>query len=179
MVNAAPVAIANDRRTRHKRINQIAPGENVMAKLTLDQASKIIEAASAKAKAQKMNPLTIAVLDDGGHLKAFVRPDGPGGPLRPHIAIGKAWGAVAFGMSSRMLESRFNARPHFLNALVNVSSSVGGGLIPVPGGVIICAPDGEILGAVGASGDTSDNDELAAVAGIEAAGLKADAGQQN
>ena len=103
-----------------------------MAKITIEQAQKIIEVATAKQKAEKWNPLTIAVLDDGGHLKAFVRPDGPGGPLRPHIAIGKAWGAVAFGMSSRALESRFNQRPHFLNALVNVSNAVGPGMIPVP-----------------------------------------------
>ena len=150
-----------------------------MAKITIEQAQKIIEVATAKQKAEKWNPLTIAVLDDGGHLKAFVRPDGPGGPLRPHIAIGKAWGAVAFGMSSRALESRFNQRPHFLNALVNVSNAVGPGMIPVPGGVIIRDATGEIVGAVGASGDTSDNDEAAAVAGIEAAGLKADTGKTN
>ena len=139
-----------------------------MAKLTIEQAQKIIEVATAKQKAEKWNPLTIAVLDDGGHLKAFVRPDGPGGPLRPHIAIGKAW---------RALEARFNQRPHFLNALINVSSAVGPGMIPVPGGVIMRDASGEIVGAVGASGDTSDNDEAAAVAGIEAAGLKADTGK--
>lgn len=148
-----------------------------MAKLTLEQAQKIIEGAQAKAKADKMNPLTVAVLDDGGHLKAFVRPDGPGAPLRPHIAIGKAWGAVAFGMSSRMLEKRFLERQHFLNSLVNISTQVGGGLVPVAGGVIVRDASGEIVGAVGASGDTSDNDEAAAVAGIQAAGLKADTGQ--
>jgi uncharacterized protein GlcG (DUF336 family) len=150
-----------------------------MAKLTLEQAQKIIEVATAKQKAEKWNPLTIAVLDDGGHLKAFARPDGPGGPLRPHIAIGKAWGAVAFGMSSRALEARFNQRPHFLQALTAVSSAVGPGMIQVAGGVIIRDASGEIVGAVGASGDTSDNDEAAAVAGIEAAGLKADTGKTN
>ena len=145
-----------------------------MAKLTLDQAMKIIEGATAKQKADKMNPLTIAVLDDGGHLKAFVRPDTAPGPLRPQIAIGKAWGSLAFGMNSRQLEARFTQRQHFLNALVNVASSVGGSLVPVAGGVIVRDGSGEIVGAVGASGDTSDNDEAAAVAGIEAAGLKAD-----
>ena len=116
-----------------------------------------------------MNPLTVAVVDDGGHLKAFKREDGPGAALRPQVATGKAAGAVGMGRSSRQLGAMAAERPHFVNALVGAAQ---GRLIPVPGGVLIKDGD-EIVGAVGISGDTSDNDELAAVAGIEAAGLSA------
>lgn len=140
-----------------------------MAKLTLDQATKIVEVVLETSHKMGLNPMTVAVVDDGGHLKAFKREDGPGAALRPHIAYGKAFGAVGMGRSSRALGAMAAERPHFVNALVGVS---GGQLVPVPGGVLI--KDGEeVVGAVGVSGDTSDNDEAAAVAGIEAAGLKA------
>ncbi len=140
-----------------------------MAKLTLDQAQIIVEKALAKGKDMKLNPLTVAVVDDGGHLKAFARSDGPGAALRPQIATGKAFGAVGMGRSSRQLGAMFQERPHFGAALVSASE---GRMIPVPGGVLIKNGD-EVVGAVGVSGDTSDNDEIAAVAGIEAAGLTA------
>ena len=140
-----------------------------MAKLTLDQAQIIVEKALAKGKDMKLNPLTVAVVDDGGHLKAFARSDGPGAALRPQIATGKAFGAVGMGRSSRQLGAMFQERPHFGAALVSASE---GRMIPVPGGVLIKSGD-EVVGAVGVSGDTSDNDEIAAVAGIEAAGLTA------
>ena len=140
-----------------------------MAKLTLDQAQIIVEKALAKGKDMKLNPLTVAVVDDGGHLKAFARSDGPGAALRPQIATGKAFGAVGMGRSSRQLGAMFQERPHFGSALVSASE---GRMIPVPGGVLIKNGD-EVVGAVGVSGDTSDNDEIAAVAGIEAAGLTA------
>ena len=144
-----------------------------MRRLTLDQASTIVDAALAKASELGLQPVTVAVLDDGGHLKVFKRQDGPGAALRPHIAIGKAWGAVGMGIASRALEQRALERPHFVNALVGAS---GGRLVPVAGGVLIRDADGEIIGSVGISGDTSDNDEACAVAGIEAAGLTADTG---
>jgi len=147
--------------------------EDPMGSVTLDQASTIVDAALAKAGELGLRPLTVAVLDDGGNLKMFKRQDGPGAALRPHIAIGKAWGAVGMGVPSRALEQRALERPYFVNALVGAS---GGRLVPVAGGVLIRNGEGEIIGSVGISGDTSDNDEACAVAGIEAAGLTADTG---
>ncbi len=140
-----------------------------MARLTLEQAATIVDISLAKGREMGLNPLTVSVVDDGGHLKAFKREDGPGAALRPQIATGKAAGAVGMGRSSRRLGEMAAERPHFVNALVGASQ---GRLVPVPGGVLI--KDGEeIVGAVGVSGDTSDNDETVAVAGIEAAGLSA------
>ncbi len=140
-----------------------------MANLTLAQAATIVDVAIETGHDKGMNPLTVSVVDDGGHLKAFKREDGPGAALRPHIATGKAFGAVGMGRSSRALGAMAAERPHFIGALSDVAQ---GRLVPVPGGVLI--KDGEeIIGAVGVSGDTSDNDEVAAVAGIEAAGLSA------
>ncbi len=138
-----------------------------MARLTLEQADIIVRKSLEKARDMGLNPLTIAVLDDGGNLKAFAREDGPGAAMRPQIAIGKAFGAVGMGISTRGLNERVLQRPHFGVALVGVSE---GRFVPVPGGVLIKEGD-EIIGAVGISGDTSDNDETAAAAGIEAAGL--------
>lgn len=142
-----------------------------MAKLTLKQAETIINAAIRKADEMKLPPLTIAVVDDGGNLKAFKREDGPGAALRPHVVIGKAWGAVGFGVSTRRLEVMAKERPHFMVGLVSASD---GRLVPVPGGVLIRDADNDILGAVGIGGATSDQDETCAVAGIEAVGLVAD-----
>lgn len=140
-----------------------------MAGLTLDQADTIVRQALARGREMGLKPLTVAVVDDGGNLKAFAREDGPGAALRPQIATGKAFGAVGMGISSRALNERVLERPHFGVALVGASN---GRLVPVPGGVLIKNGD-EVVGAVGISGDTSDNDEEAAVAGIEAAGLQA------
>ena len=138
-----------------------------MAKLTLDQAMIIVKKTLEKGTELGLNPLTIAVVDDGGNLKAFARADGPGAALRPQIATGKAFGAVGMGISSRAIAERVVERPHFGVALVGASE---GRLVPVPGGVLI-KDGGEIIGAIGVSGDSSDNDEAAAAAGIEAAGL--------
>lgn len=140
-----------------------------MAGLTLDQADTVVRQALARGREMGLKPLTVAVVDDGGNLKAFAREDGPGAALRPQIATGKAFGAVGMGISSRALNERVLERPHFGVALVGASN---GRLVPVPGGVLIKNGD-EVIGAVGISGDTSDNDEEAAVAGIEAAGLQA------
>ena len=138
-----------------------------MAKLTLEQANTIVSESLRKGNEMGLNPLTVAVVDDGGNLKAFAREDGPGAALRPQIATGKAFGAVGMGLSSRAIGDRVVDRPHFGVALVGASE---GRLVPVPGGVLIKDGD-EIIGAVGSSGDTSDNDEAAAVAGIETANL--------
>lgn len=143
-----------------------------MSELTLIQANKLIEAALAKGSELGLNPLTVAVLDAGGHLKAFVRQD-ESSIMRPQIAQGKAYGALALGFGTRWLEAAALARPHFVQALNGAS---GGAIVPVPGGVLIQDDNGKTLGAVGVTGDTSDNDEAAAVAGIEAVGLKANTG---
>lgn len=143
-----------------------------MAGLSLDQASRIIDAALDKGRALNCDPLSVAVLDAGGHLVAFRRQDGSG-ILRPEIAIGKAYGALGFGLGSRALREK---HAQFLNA---VAVAAHGRMIPVPGGVLIRRSEmAEVLGAVGISGDTSDKDEIAAIAGIEAVGLTADAGAE-
>jgi uncharacterized protein GlcG (DUF336 family) len=136
-------------------------------RLSLEKASMICDKALEKARAMKIRPLCIAVLDDGGNLKALKRDDGAS-VLRPSIAIGKAWGAIGMGESSRSLENRLKERPAFLGALSVMS---GGKVVPVPGGVLILA-DNEIIGAAGASGATADEDEACVVAGIQAAGLQ-------
>lgn len=144
-----------------------------MSELTLAISEKIIKAALAHGQSLGLKPLTVAVLDAGGHLVALMRQDGSS-ILRPQIATGKAYGAIATGAGSRWLDANAASRPHFVQALNGVA---GGGIVPVPGGVLIRAEEGgAILGAVGITGDTSDNDEACAIAGITAAGLAADAG---
>jgi len=136
--------------------------------LTLDKASIICDQALAKARELKIRPLSVAVLDDGGNLKALKRDDGAS-ILRPQIAISKAWGAIGMGESSRSLADRLKDRPAFLGALSDMS---GGKVVPVAGGVLIM-DGGTIIGAAGASGGTADEDEACVVAGIQAAGLSA------
>jgi uncharacterized protein GlcG (DUF336 family) len=143
-----------------------------MSSLTLAEASTIVDAALTKGRDTNCAPLTVAVLDSGGHLVAFKRED-RSGILRPDIANGKAWCALGMGFGSRELAERATKAPMFITALAAVSQ---GRMVPVPGGVLIKNAAGEILGAVGISGDTSDKDEVCAVAGIEAAGLKAQTG---
>jgi len=136
-------------------------------KLTLEKASIIVDRTLAKARESKFRPMCVAVLDDGGHLKALKREDGAS-LLRPRIAIGKAWGAIGMGESSRQLGERLKERLAFLGALSDMS---GGKVVPVAGGVLILQ-DGVIIGAVGVSGGTSDEDEACAIEGIKAAGLE-------
>ena len=135
--------------------------------ITLDQARTMISAALAHGHEAGMNPLCVVVLDAGGHLKAFEREDGVPN-RRFEIAFGKAHGAISVGVNSKTLGEMAVDRPHFM---AGVTSAIGGALVPVAGGVIVLDSDGSTVGAVGISGDTSDNDEAAAVAGIEAAGL--------
>ncbi len=141
--------------------------------LTLAQTQQIIQAALKKGHELNLAPLTIAILDAGGHLKAMQREDGATF-FRPQIAFGKAWGSIALGMASRTLFSMGEDRPMFMNSLINLSDQR---LVPVPGGVLIKNSDGDVLGSVGITGDTSDNDEACAVAGIEAASLIAECGK--
>lgn len=142
-----------------------------MSELSLAAAAAIIAAALDKAAASGFKPLAVAVLDAAGQLLAFQRQDGTGGLHRADIAIGKAYGALAVGMSSRWLHVQQESRPHFLTGLI---AATGGRMVPVPGGVLVKdAGTGAVLGAVGVSGDTSDNDEIAAAAGIAATGFAA------
>ena len=138
-----------------------------MPALTLDTARDLVAAARAHGRAQKFNPLSVVVLDAGGHVIAFEREDGAS-MSRFEIAFGKAHGALALGLGSRALMARAEQQPYFIAA---VTSAVGGALVPVPGGVLVRDAAGETIGAVGVTGDTSDNDESAAVAGVEAVGL--------
>ena len=144
-----------------------------MSNVSMAQASIIVDKALEHARAQKFKPLGVAVLDSGGHLVAFKRED-KSGILRFDIAFGKAWGALGMGFGSRNLFGRAAQNPGFFTALAAAS---GGRLVPNPGGVLIRDAAGDIIGCVGISGDTSDRDELCAIAGIEAAGLKADPGK--
>lgn len=143
-----------------------------MTALPLETARTIIDAAFAKGAELKLKPLGVSVLDAGGHLVAFARQDGASF-LRPQMSAGKAYGALSIGMGGRRVEAFAKERPHLIAGVSDVS---GGRVLPVVGGVLIRDKAGEIVGAVGISGDTSDNDEAAAIAGIETAGLTADAG---
>ena len=143
-----------------------------MTKLTLAAASIIVDMALAEGRARGFQPLTVAALDAGGHLVALKREDGSS-LLRPRIAAAKAWGVLGMGFGGRELERRAQRVPTFFSAL---SALADGGMVPVPGGVLIRDVAGEIIGSVGISGDTSGNDELCAIAGIKAAGLVPDTG---
>jgi len=136
-------------------------------KLTLGKASIIVDKTLEKGRELKISPLCVAVLDEGGHLKALKRED-EASILRPQIAIGKAWGAVGMGESTRELGQRLKDRPTFLNSLSDLSD---GKVVPVAGGVLILEGN-SIIGAVGVSGGTSDEDEACAIEGIRAAGLE-------
>ena len=143
-----------------------------MSGLTLAQASAIVDAALARGRALGLKPLTVAVLDAGGHLVAFKREDGSG-ILRFDIAFGKAWGTLGMGFGGRELGARAQKSPTFMAALMAAS---GGRVVPAQGGVLIRDVAGAVIGAVGISGDVSEKDEDCAVAGIAAAGLHADTG---
>lgn len=140
-----------------------------MTPITLRQANAVIEAALGRARELDLKPLAVAVLDAGGHLLALQRQDGAS-TLRPQVAMGKAGGALALGQSSRRIAETAAERPSFVAALAPIAPH---GVIPAAGGVLVVDADGRTLGAVGASGDLSDNDELCVLAGIAAAGLTA------
>ncbi len=139
-----------------------------MSNLTLSMANEIIRKAFVFSEEKQLQPLSVAVLDAGGHLVAFQKQDGSS-MLRFEIAFGKAYGSLGVGFGSRWLEKAAKERPHFIAGLTAVS---GGNIVPVPGGVLVQGSHG-LLGAVGITGDTSDNDEAAAIAGISGAGFTA------
>ena len=140
--------------------------------LTLAQAATIVDVALKAARDRKFAPLSVAVLDAGGHLVAFKRED-KSGILRFDIAFGKAWGALGMGFGGRTLAGRAPKSQLFFTMLAAASQ---GRFVPVVGGILIRDTAGDVIGAVGISGDTSENDETCGLAGIEAAGLKADPG---
>ena len=140
--------------------------------LTLAQSKQIIESTLAAQAKNGFKPMAVVVLGAAGTIKASESQDGTS-LLRPKVAHGKAFGAISIGIGSRALFERAKNEPFFIQA---VNSLCDGALVPVPGGVLVRNSDGELIGAVGVTGDTSDNDELCAVAGIEAAGLIADTG---
>jgi uncharacterized protein GlcG (DUF336 family) len=140
--------------------------------VSLEAAAIIVDEALAKGRALKLKPLAVAVLDPRGCLKAYKAEDGTS-LMRLDIAFGKAWGTLGMGMGNRELERRSGNAPHFFNAL---QAMTGGRIVPVQGGVLIRNSAGAIVGAVGVTGDTSDQDEACAIHGILAAGLKPDTG---
>ncbi|MCX7325547.1 MAG: heme-binding protein [Hyphomicrobiales bacterium] len=140
--------------------------------LSLTDAQTILTATLSEARSKAMNPLAIVILDARGAVKLSACEDGTS-LKRGDIARGKAMGAISLGVGSRAIARMTAERPHFISAATH---AIGGALIPVPGGVLIRDAGNAVIGSIGVSGDTSDNDELAAMAGIAAAGLKGDPG---
>ena len=135
--------------------------------ISLGTAKTITAGVRAAGKERGLKPLTVVVLDAGGHVLSVEREDGSSNN-RFEIAFGKAYGALALGMGSRSLMARAEQQPYFINS---AAAAIGGKLVPVPGGVLVKDETGAVVGCVGVSGDTSDNDELAAISGIERASL--------
>jgi len=140
--------------------------------LTLADAKVIIENTLAEQAKHGFKPMAVVVLGAAGTIKASESQDGTS-LLRPKVAHGKAYGAISIGIGSRALFERAKNEPFFIQA---VNSLADGALVPVPGGVLVKNKEGNLIGAVGVTGDTSDNDELCAIAGIEAAGYIAQVG---
>ena len=141
-----------------------------MSGLTLKQANAIIEGAIAKAHEMKIKPLAVVVLDSAGNIVSAQREDNAS-MFRMDVALGKAWGAVAMGCSSRALGKRAKDNPNFF---LSLASTAAGKFLPQTGAALIKDAQGNILGAAGASGGTGDEDEACCAAGIEKAGLTAD-----
>ena len=138
-----------------------------MAEISLQRARTIIRKTLAKGREMELKPLSVVVLDSGGNVKAFEREDGAA-PGRFAIAHGKAYGAVMLGMPGSAQMARAEQQAYFMNA---VNGVYGGQVIPVPGGILVQDKQGRTIGAVGVTGDTSDNDAVAGMAGIESANL--------
>ena len=139
--------------------------------LSLEAARRIVRGAMERGAEMGLKPLSVVVLDSGGHVKGFEREDGAS-PGRFAIALGKAYGAVMLGMGGKAQMQRAEDQAYFMTAM---NGAFQGRVVPVPGGVLIRNGRGEVIGAVGVTGDTSDNDAEAALAGIEAAGLSGEA----
>lgn len=141
-----------------------------MSNISLDAANKIIDATIKKSREMNLKPMTAIVLDTGGHLVSFQREDNSGN-VRYEVALGKAYASLGLGKSTRSVREQAMGRPHFSQALSEISQ---GRFIPVLGGILIRDGDGALVGALGVTGDTEENDEIAGIAGIEASGLAAD-----
>ncbi len=141
-----------------------------MTSLTLAQANQIIDTALRSARAKGYKPMAVVVLDEGGNLRAAQRDDGAS-MFRVDIATGKAWGAVGMGQSSRQLAERAKENPNFF---LSLASTANGRFLPQQGAVLIKDAEGHVLGAVGASGGTGDQDEEICAEGVRAAGLRTD-----
>lgn len=142
-----------------------------MTDITIAAARTIIETTLAHGREKGLKPLSVVVLDAGGHVKAFEREDGTA-PGRFGIAHGKAHGAIMLGIGGRAQMKRAEDQAYFMAA---VNGVFGGAVVPVPGGLLAKDADGHVVGAVGVTGDVSDADAEAGIAGIEAAGLVAEA----
>lgn len=142
-----------------------------MPEISSSKARTIIRKTMAKGEEMGFKPLSVVVLDTGGHVKAFERADGAA-PGRFGIAQGKAYGAVMLGMPGSAQMARAEQQAYFMAA---VNGVYGGQVVPVPGGILVKDKRGNLIGAVGVTGDTSDNDVIAGMSGIEAAGLSGDA----
>ncbi len=138
-----------------------------MADISLRKARTIVRKTLEKGRELDLKPLSVVVLDAGGHVQAFEREDGAA-PGRFKIAHGKAYGAVMLGMTGSAQMARAEAQAYFMDA---VNGTFGGAVVPVPGGILLRGKKGDVIGAVGVTGDTSDNDLVAGLAGIAAAGL--------
>jgi uncharacterized protein GlcG (DUF336 family) len=142
-----------------------------MKMITLRKSQTILKAALAKAREMELKPLTVVVLDAGGHVIAAAREDGAS-PGRFELARGKAYGSVMLGIAGTAQRDRAEAQAYFVQAM---NGLYGGRFVPVPGGVLVRDRKGAVVGAVGVTGDTSENDAAVALAGIEAAGLSGEA----
>lgn len=138
----------------------------IIVSLPLEQASAIVDEALRVGRQEGMLPLTVIVLDSGGHMVAVKREDGSG-IFRIEVANAKAYGALGMGVSTRVLGQRLEDRPVFAASINGLSD---GRWVPVPGGVLIRNDQGQIIGSVGVSGDTSDRDEFTAINAVRAAG---------
>jgi uncharacterized protein GlcG (DUF336 family) len=139
--------------------------------LTVETARRMVAAAMAHGRDNGMQPLSVVVLDAGGHPLVFERAEG-GSPGRFELARGKAYGCLMLGMSGSVLSKRAEAQPHFVQAM---NGAFDGRFVAVQGGALIRDAAGAVIGALGVTGESSENDAAAAVAGIEAAGLVAEA----
>jgi uncharacterized protein GlcG (DUF336 family) len=138
-----------------------------MPEISASKARTIIRKTMAKGEEMGFKPLSVVVLDTGGHVKAFERADGSA-PGRFGIAQGKAYGAIMLGMPGSAQMARAEQQAYFMAA---VNGVYGGKVVPVPGGILVHDKRGNLIGAIGVTGDTSDNDVVAGLAGLEAAGL--------
>jgi uncharacterized protein GlcG (DUF336 family) len=143
--------------------------------MLLDHANLIADRALQKGRELKFAPLTVVVLDARGQIKVLKGEDNAS-LLRPQIAMGNAWGVLGMGFGGRELARRAEQMPMFFTALNAMS---GGRMVPVAGGVLIKNREGQLIGSIGVSGDTSDNDQICAVHGVEAAGLISDTGRKD